>query len=220
VQTIVMAAGEGRRLRPVTEHWPKPVLPIDGRAVIATLLVQLEQEGLGPVTVVTGHLAEQIEELLDGPGVSFARQPEPNGSADAVQRALEGGSGLPAVVSAADSVFQEGDLRAFREAFASSRAVGAIAYSRSRADASIHVENGFVRRVVGAAGELKPAPLWGITDEIDLEGLAGPPFELAAAFQRAIDEGKPIAGIEIGRTRNLTNPVDLVRENFPYLGGA
>ena len=29
-----MAAGEGRRLRPVTERWPKPVLPIDGRPVL------------------------------------------------------------------------------------------------------------------------------------------------------------------------------------------
>ena len=41
VEAIVMAAGEGRRLRPITERWPKPILPIDGRAVIATLVRQL-----------------------------------------------------------------------------------------------------------------------------------------------------------------------------------
>ena len=73
-----MAAGEGRRLRPVTEHWPKPILPVDGRAVIATLLRQLEAEGIGPVTVVTGYLAEQLEELLRGFEVRFVRQPEPD----------------------------------------------------------------------------------------------------------------------------------------------
>ena len=38
---VVLAAGEGRRLRPLTEQWPKPILPIDGRPVIATLLVEL-----------------------------------------------------------------------------------------------------------------------------------------------------------------------------------
>ena len=38
---IVMAAGEGRRLRPITERWPKPVLPIDGRPVLGTLLREL-----------------------------------------------------------------------------------------------------------------------------------------------------------------------------------
>ncbi|MDX6542500.1 MAG: Nucleotidyl transferase, partial [Gaiellaceae bacterium] len=36
-----MAAGEGRRLRPLTERYAKPVLPIDGRPVIATLLHEL-----------------------------------------------------------------------------------------------------------------------------------------------------------------------------------
>ena len=101
-----MAAGDGTRLRPITELWPKPILPIDGRPVIATLLRQLGEEGLGPVTVVTGYLAEQVEELLDGLDVRFARQPEPNGSADAVVRALDGGATLPALVSAADSVFR------------------------------------------------------------------------------------------------------------------
>ena len=35
-----MAAGEGRRLRPLTESWPKPVLPIDGRPVAAELIAR------------------------------------------------------------------------------------------------------------------------------------------------------------------------------------
>ena len=41
-----MAAGEGTRLRPFTERWPKPVLPIDGRPVVATLV-----RGLGAAEV-------------------------------------------------------------------------------------------------------------------------------------------------------------------------
>ena len=51
-----------------------------------------------------------------------------------------------------------------------------------------------------------------------LDGLPGPPFELSGAIQRAIDAGVRIAGIEIGPTRDLTHPVDLVEENFSYLG--
>jgi CTP:molybdopterin cytidylyltransferase MocA len=218
VQAIVMAAGEGRRLRPVTEHWPKPILPIDGRAVIATLIRRLTEEGLTPVTVVTGHLAEQVEVLLGGLDVRVVRQPEADGSADAVRRALAGGAVLPALVSAADSVFHPGDLTRFRDAFAASGAAGAVAFFRGPTHAAIRVEDGLVTRVVDSAGDLTPAALWGLTDEIDLDDLPGPPFELAAAFQRAVDAGKPIAGVEVGRTRHLTNPVDLVRENFPYLG--
>ena len=50
-----------------------------------------------------------------------------------------------------------------------------------------------------------------------LDALTGPPFELGVAFERAIAAGLPIAGFEIGKTRDLTYPVDLVKENFPYL---
>ena len=64
MEAVVIAAGEGRRLRPLTERWAKPILPIDGKPVIATLLRELEQAGLGPVTVVVGHLGDQIRRLL------------------------------------------------------------------------------------------------------------------------------------------------------------
>jgi NDP-sugar pyrophosphorylase family protein len=216
VEAIVMAAGEGRRLRPVTEHWPKPILPIDGRAVIATLVRQLHAEAIGPVTVVTGHFAEQVEELLSGLDARFVRQPSPDGSADAVRRALDGGAGLPALVAAADTVFGAGDL-------ARVAAVGsaAVAYREDPSKSRIAIESGLVTEVVAEDSSLpfSSAPVWLLTEEIDLDGLPGPPFELSTAFQRAIDAGRPVAAVEIGRTRDLTHPADLVRENFPYLGG-
>ena len=77
MDAIVIAAGEGRRLRPITERWPKPVLPIDGRPVIATLVRQLMDEGLGQITVVTGYLGGQVEELLSGLDLRYAAQPSP-----------------------------------------------------------------------------------------------------------------------------------------------
>jgi CTP:molybdopterin cytidylyltransferase MocA len=211
-----MAAGEGHRLRPVTEHWPKPILPIGGRAVIATLVRQLADEGIGPVTVVTGHLAEQVEQLLQGLDVRFARQPEPHGSADAVRRALEAGVGLPALVCAADTRFRPGDLAKV----ATAEAAATIAYRADPRKDRIAIENGYVSKVV-APDSTRPfsaAPLWLLTEDIELEELPGPPFELSVAFQRAIDAGKPVAAVEIGPTRDLTYPTDLVRENFPYLG--
>jgi hypothetical protein len=214
---IVMAAGEGRRLRPITERWPKPVLPIDGRAVVATLVQQLQDEGLGPITVVTGYLAEQVEELLAGLDVRFVRQPEPDGSADAVRRALASGAKRPALVCAADTVFRAGDLATL----AGAGGDGAIAYRAHPRLPRIEIADGLVRRVVSLNPDLPwtPAPLWLLTEQIDLENLTGPPYELADAFQHAIDEGMSIEAVEIGPTRDLTEPADLVRENVPYLGG-
>ena len=103
-----MAAGEGRRLRPLTETWPKPLLPIDGRPVIATLLRHLAVASVERVFVVTGHLADTLERFLGdgrafGVAIEFVRQPGVLGSADAVRRALDSGALLRAAPSAAES---------------------------------------------------------------------------------------------------------------------
>jgi hypothetical protein len=51
-----------------------------------------------------------------------------------------------------------------------------------------------------------------------LDPLPGkPPYELKDVFQNAIDDGAEVSAIQVGRTRGLTDPVDLVRANFHYL---
>ena len=217
-----MAAGEGRRLRPVTERYAKPVLPIDGRPVIAVLLHELVAAGVERITVVTGHLAEQVERLLDGfpADLRFVRQPSADGSADAVRRAA---LVPPYLVLGADTLFTRGDVGRF--AVAAAGHDGAIAVRRRpppEADrAAVRIEHGLVTRVLDddPANPLGGAPLWLFGERVHshLGSLPGPPFENATAVQRAIDEGARVAGVEIGPTRDLTDPLDLVIENFGYL---
>jgi glucose-1-phosphate thymidylyltransferase len=224
MQAVVMAAGEGRRLRPLTERYSKPVLPIDGRPVIVTLLRELQAAALERITVVVGHLHDQVERLLEGfdTDVVFARQPEPLGSADAVLRA---GLDPPFLVAGADTVFQPGDIARFLEA--ATGFDGAVAVRRRPPPKPPHRyavrigRDGRVTRVLDddRANPLAGAPLWlvGRAVGLHLDGLPGPPYELADALQRAIDAGARVAGVEIGPTRDLTDPLDLVRENFGYL---
>jgi NDP-sugar pyrophosphorylase family protein len=232
VQAIVMAAGEGRRLRPLTERWPKPVLPIDGRPVVATVLRDLRAAGCERVTVVIGHLAEQVERLLgDGSGFGvelvYARQPSPDGSADAVAHGLAAGARSPLLITTADTIFAPGDVARLAEEFDAGAGAGAVAVRRDPPPtvqgAAVEVADGRVRRI-GAESQtpFAHASLWGLTPVLlpYLEGLGGPPFELAEAYQRAIDAGLEVAAIEVGRTRDLTDPLDLVKENFVYLGGS
>jgi dTDP-glucose pyrophosphorylase len=231
-EAIVMAAGEGRRLRPVTDAYAKAVLPIDGRPVLATLLRELAEAGVERVTVVVGHLAEQVERLAGdgrafGLAVGYARQPEPLGSADAVARGLRAGARPPLLVTAADTLFTTRDLTRFVEA--ARGAAGAIACRRDPGPSPPHryglgTAEGRVIRVLDPdpANPLAGAPLWALGEPVArfLEPLPGAaPYELATAFQLAIDAGEAIAAVEIGKTRDLTHPLDLVSENFSYLGG-
>ena len=225
---VVMAAGQGRRLRPLTDRWPKAVLPIDGRPVLATLLRELQSAGIARVWLVTGHLREQVEALA-GDGMPFGlevrtvHQPSVLGSADAVARAVAAGAAPPLVVCASDTVFRPGDIALFVDAFAASEAAGAIAVRDDPPPGpgrpGIDVADGFVRTIGGAGSRgFSGAPLWGLGAAI-VERLRcdREPFELENSFRAAIEAGERIAAIEIGKTRDLTDPLDLVQENFPYL---
>ena len=200
--------------------------------MLATLLRELAGAGVDLVWVVTGHLAEQVEALVGDGGafgleVRAVRQPEPLGSADAVLRAVRAGAAPPLLVAGADTVFTPGDVARFAERAADS--AGAVAVRRDPAPEPPHrhavrIEDGRVTRLLDddPANPLAGAPLWVLGEPAArfLDPLPGKaPYELASALELAIEAGERVAGIEIGKTRDLTTPLDLVEENFPYLRG-
>jgi CTP:molybdopterin cytidylyltransferase MocA len=217
---VVMAAGLGTRLRPLTDLVAKPALPIDGQPVVARVLRDLAQAGCPHATVVTGHLAEQVERLV-GDGSSFGlkvrtvRQLSPDGSADAVRVA---GLEPPYLVLAADTVFAAGDVARFAAAY--DGGAGAVAVRRSQDKDPIGVEGDRVVTVhdPGGPGPWTGAPLWAVGAAVHA-GLCldAKPYELGRAFQRAIDAGERVAAVPIGPTRDLTRPLDLLEENVPYV---
>jgi choline kinase len=77
VEGIVLAAGGGTRLRPLTDDLPKTLLPVtdDGRSILELAVANLADVGITDVTVVTGHAAGAIDTiapaLSDRYGVEF-----------------------------------------------------------------------------------------------------------------------------------------------------
>jgi choline kinase len=65
VYGIVLAAGGGTRLRPLTDDLPKTLLPVtdDGRSILELAVANLSEVGITEIAVVTGHAAERIEEV-------------------------------------------------------------------------------------------------------------------------------------------------------------
>ena len=60
-RAVVLAGGEGTRLRPYTAVLPKPLMPVGDRPVLDIVLRQLRAAGCEHVTIATGYLAELIE---------------------------------------------------------------------------------------------------------------------------------------------------------------
>ena len=60
---IIMAAGMGTRMRPLTNETPKPLVKVNGIRMIESIIQALHQENITDITVVTGYLADKFEFL-------------------------------------------------------------------------------------------------------------------------------------------------------------
>ncbi len=70
MRAIILAAGVGRRLAPLTNGLPKCLLPVGGRSLLERMLTAVKAVGLEEVLVVVGHCQEQIRSRI---GLRFGR---------------------------------------------------------------------------------------------------------------------------------------------------
>ena len=62
-RAIIMAAGKGERMRPVTETTPKPLVKVNGMRMIDSVIQALHANGIQEIYIVVGYLKEQFEVL-------------------------------------------------------------------------------------------------------------------------------------------------------------
>lgn len=82
MKAMILAAGRGQRMRPLTDKLPKPLLPVNGKPLIVYHLEKLAQCGVTDVIINHAWLGKTIEHALgDGHewGVSIRYSPEPEG---------------------------------------------------------------------------------------------------------------------------------------------
>lgn len=60
MRAIILAAGKGTRLRPLTENIPKPLVKVNGKPIIERQIECLIEKGIQEIIIVTGYLAEQF----------------------------------------------------------------------------------------------------------------------------------------------------------------
>ena len=94
MRAMILAAGRGERLRPLTDTLPKPLFDVGGRTLIERHLERLSQAGFREVVINLAHLGDLIRDTLgDGSnwGLNIHYSQEPEGALDtggAIQQAL------------------------------------------------------------------------------------------------------------------------------------
>jgi N-acetyl-alpha-D-muramate 1-phosphate uridylyltransferase len=79
MKAMILAAGRGERMRPLTDHTPKPLLKVGGKPLIVWHLERLASAGFKEIVINHAHLGEQIEAALGNGaawGVSIQYSPE------------------------------------------------------------------------------------------------------------------------------------------------
>jgi NDP-sugar pyrophosphorylase family protein len=88
-RAVILAGGQGIRLRPYTTVLPKPLMPIGDRPVLDIVVRQLKAHGFERITIATGYLAELIEAFFGsgekyGIPIDYYREQEPLGTVGAL----------------------------------------------------------------------------------------------------------------------------------------
>lgn len=93
MKAMLLAAGRGRRLAPLTDRTPKPLLPVHGQSLIQRILGRLKQAGIREAVINTHHLAEQIERTIGdgttiGLPIRYSRESELLETGGGIKKAL------------------------------------------------------------------------------------------------------------------------------------
>ena len=93
MKAMILAAGRGERMRPLTDTTPKPLLTVGGKSLIVWSIERLKQAGVVDLVVNVSHLAEQIERTLEhganlGVRIAYSREQEALETAGGIAWAL------------------------------------------------------------------------------------------------------------------------------------
>ena len=90
MKAIILAGGRGKRLRPVTDYVPKPLIPLKNIPIIEWQIKYLKKFGISEVIICSGYKTEMIENYLNnkklGIKVTFSRESKPLGTGGAIKK--------------------------------------------------------------------------------------------------------------------------------------
>ena len=200
MKAVVMAGGEGSRLRPLTIRRPKPMVPIAGKPVMEHILNLLKRHGITDVIVTVQYLASNIEDYFGngsqmGMHITYSREDVPLGTAGSVKNAEEQLSDEPFLVISGDALtdYNLTDIIKYHEA-KKSLATLTLAHVPNPLEYGVIITN-----EEGHITQFLEKPSWG------------------EVFSDTINTGIYVLDPQIFAYYEKDKPYDFSQELFPYM---
>lgn len=231
MKTMILAAGKGTRLEPITTGVQKVMLPLGPKPILYHLITELKGAGIKEITLLVGHLEEQIKEYFgDGSNfdvkIDYITQKERLGTAHAIGQAD----------------FKEDFLVLNGDALVSQEVIKDIisAHEGAATLALRKVENpqayGIVEQSGGKVTKINEKPKEVTSDLANIGIYAFSPaifdaikktkkskrgeYEITSSIELLIKSGEAVKGVEVGGTwLDIGNPWNWLDANKEVLGG-
>ncbi len=204
-RAVIMAGGKGTRLRPITEHLPKPMIPVAGRPILERLVLHLVGHGIRHVSLAINYLGHVVEGHFGdgskfGCQIEYLREEQPLGSGGALSLLREPPRD-PLLVLNGDVVtqFDVGKLLDFHTAGGFVATIGVASYAHTVPFGCVEVEDAritrfeekpvLVRRVNTGIYVLEPALLARVPTRQD--------FPITHLFEEALQRGERLGGYQL-----------------------
>jgi bifunctional UDP-N-acetylglucosamine pyrophosphorylase/glucosamine-1-phosphate N-acetyltransferase len=229
-KAVIIAAGEGKRMRPLTYNRPKVMLPVAGKPVLEYLLVEMGKAGIKEFVFVTGYRQEKIKEYFKsgekwGVNIEYITQVEQRGTADAV-RSVENLVDDRFLVANGDIIIDSGSIKVLAEHPGNIMSIYKV--DNPEELGTVEVEGDFIKRIYekveNPPSNLANVGLYHFTRDI-FKAIAQTPlsrrgeYELTDSLQWLADSNIKVAYRELERWIDTSYPWDLLTANENLLAG-
>lgn len=233
MKAMLLAAGRGERMRPLTDSTPKPLLKVRGRPLIVWHILNLVKAGITDIVINHAYLGQQIEDALGdgsrfGASITYSREAEALETAGGIATALPLLGDEPFVVVSADIYIPHFDFRECLNTLEDEDPWGNplpeeerdLAWLYMVKNPDFHPQGDFALSLMGLSNEGEPrytfANIGVYRPEMFRQIPAGSYAKLGPLLRELIDQGRIGGELYRGDWHNVGTPEQLAQLNQPF----